>query len=65
MDRIKYERSALVLYGSETGNAFDYAHEVGDLIERLRFSAHVTHLDAVEPVRRYHVVCSSCHVDSA
>lgn len=44
------ERTALVLYGSETGNAQDIADETGRMIERLRFSTDVTHLDAVEPV---------------
>ncbi|KAL9117266.1 MAG: hypothetical protein Q9187_006200 [Circinaria calcarea] len=42
-------RSALVLYGSETGNAHDVADEIGRMLERLRFSTYVTHLDAVDP----------------
>ncbi|MCJ1244718.1 NAPDH-dependent diflavin reductase [Trapelia coarctata] len=41
-------RTALVLYGSETGNAHDLADEMGRMTERLRFSTDVTHLDAVE-----------------
>lgn len=45
------ERSALILYGSETGNAFDYAQELGQMTERLHFWTHVSDLDAVEPVR--------------
>ena len=44
------DRSALVLYGSETGNAHDIADELGRMLERLRFSTYVTHLDAADPV---------------
>ena len=42
--------SALVLYGSETGNAFDFAQELGRVTERIRFWTHVSSLDAVELV---------------
>ena len=52
-------RSALVLYGSETGNAHDIADELGRMLERLRFSTYVTHLDAVDPV------CSPAGLDSS
>lgn len=41
-------RSALVAYGSETGNAFDYAEELGRLLERIHFWTHVSKLDAIE-----------------
>jgi sulfite reductase alpha subunit-like flavoprotein len=41
-------RSALVAYGSETGNAYDYAEELGRLLERIHFWTHVSKLDAVE-----------------
>lgn len=44
------ERSALVLYGSETGNAFDFAQELGCMTERLHFWTHVSSLDAAEMV---------------
>lgn len=47
-------RSALVTYGSETGNAQDFAHELGQLTERLRFVTRVCHLDAVELVCAIH-----------
>ncbi|QDS75165.1 hypothetical protein FKW77_008286 [Venturia effusa] len=40
-------RSALVLYGSETGNAQDVAEEIGRLCQRLRFSSHVAELDSM------------------
>ncbi|KAJ4330401.1 NAPDH-dependent diflavin reductase [Ascochyta clinopodiicola] len=40
-------RSALVLYGSETGNAQDVAQEMGRLAERLRFDTEVAELNAV------------------
>ena len=43
-------RTALVAYGSETGNAYDYAEELGRLLERIRFDTHVSKLDALEIV---------------
>ncbi|KAI6780424.1 NADPH-dependent diflavin oxidoreductase-like protein [Emericellopsis cladophorae] len=42
------QRSALVLYGSETGNAQDMAEELGRLCARLHFSTDVDELDAVD-----------------
>jgi len=44
------KRSALVLYGSETGNAQDVAEEIGRLTERLRFDTTVLDLDSIEIV---------------
>ncbi|KAF2721728.1 NADPH-dependent FMN/FAD containing oxidoreductase [Polychaeton citri CBS 116435] len=41
-------RSALVLYGSETGNAQDVAEEVGRLLIRYRFRTTVRDLDSVQ-----------------
>lgn len=41
------ERRALVLYGSETGNAQDVAEEMGRIAERLRFDTEVTELNAI------------------
>ncbi|KAK4625115.1 NADPH-dependent diflavin oxidoreductase 1 [Fulvia fulva] len=41
-------RTALVLYGSETGNAQDVAEEVGCMAERLRFDTTVLDLDSVQ-----------------
>ncbi|KAG9543546.1 riboflavin synthase domain-like protein, partial [Aureobasidium melanogenum] len=41
-------RSALVLYGSETGNAQDVAQEIARLTERLRFDTTVIDLDSIE-----------------
>lgn len=43
-------RTALVLYGSETGNAQDVAEELGRVAERLLFTSHVCELDAVKAV---------------
>ena len=43
-------RRALVLYGSETGNAQDVAEELGRLAERLRFDTEVTELNAISLV---------------
>ncbi|KAL4925380.1 NAPDH-dependent diflavin reductase [Aspergillus undulatus] len=42
-------RSALVLYGSETGNAQDVAEEVGAVAERLHFTTQVSELNHVKP----------------
>ncbi|KAK5998283.1 NADPH-dependent diflavin oxidoreductase 1 [Cladobotryum mycophilum] len=42
------ERSTLILYGSETGNAQDFAEELGRLCQRLHFKSHVEELDAIE-----------------
>ena len=41
-------RSVLIAYGSETGNAYDYAEELGRVFERIHFWAHVSSLDYVE-----------------
>ncbi|KAG9556851.1 riboflavin synthase domain-like protein, partial [Aureobasidium melanogenum] len=41
-------RSALILYGSETGNAQDVAQEIARLTERLRFDTTVIDLDSIE-----------------
>ena len=46
----RHDRSALILYGSETGNAADYADELGRTSERLRFHTTVASLDDVQPV---------------
>lgn len=46
------QRRALVLYGSETGNAQDVAEELGRICERLRFDTEVAELNAVNLVRR-------------
>ncbi|KAL8740334.1 MAG: hypothetical protein Q9190_006952 [Brigantiaea leucoxantha] len=46
----RHDRSALILYGSETGNAADYADELGRTSERLRFHTTVASLDDVQPL---------------
>ena len=43
-------RNILIAYGSETGNAFDYAEELGRLVERLHFNSFVSKLDDVDIV---------------
>ena len=40
-------RRALVVYGSETGNAQDVAEEMGRVAERLRFDTEVAELNAI------------------
>ena len=46
------DRSALVAYGSETGNAYDYAEELGRMLERIHFWTHVSKLDAIDTASR-------------
>ncbi|SMY22640.1 unnamed protein product [Zymoseptoria tritici ST99CH_1A5] len=41
-------RTALILYGSETGNAQDVAEEIGRLTERLHFETTILDLDSVQ-----------------
>lgn len=48
-------RSALITYGSETGNAQDFADDLGRLTQRLRFVTRVCPLNAVELVRAIRV----------
>lgn len=45
-----HDRSVLVLYGSETGNAQDMAEELGRICQRLHFESRVEELDAVDLV---------------
>lgn len=40
-------RRALVLYGSETGNAQDVAEELGRIAQRLRFDTRVAELNEI------------------
>ncbi|KAF2730666.1 riboflavin synthase domain-like protein [Polyplosphaeria fusca] len=56
-----HERRALVVYGSETGNAQDVAEEMARLAERLRFDTDVRELDAVtlKQLLQAHVVLIS------
>ena len=55
MPEVADDRTALVLYGSETGNAQDIAEELGRMTQRLHFATEVTSLDSTEPVRRSYV----------
>jgi flavodoxin len=48
-------RRALVVYGSETGNAQDVAEELGRLAVRLRFDTEVAELDAITLVCRFDI----------
>jgi sulfite reductase alpha subunit-like flavoprotein len=49
-DGTQDDRTALVLYGSETGSAQDVAEELGRLAERLRFMTRVCEMDQVDLV---------------
>ena len=46
------ERSALVVYGTETGNAQDIAEDAGRSLERVHFTTNVTGLDSTTAVWR-------------
>lgn len=50
--KVAKRRSALLAYGSETGNAYDYAEELGRLLERIHFRTHVSKLDAIDTASR-------------
>ena len=54
-------RSGLIAYATETGNAFDYAEELGHLLDRLHFCTHVAELDALDTAS--HVEACSKHLD--
>ncbi|KAL6150605.1 NAPDH-dependent diflavin reductase [Exserohilum turcicum] len=53
-----HTRRALVVYGSETGNAQDVAEEMGRIAERLRFDTDVAELNAIslKQLVQHHVV---------
>jgi len=59
------DRTALVLYGSETGNAEDVAGEIQQVVERLRFQTTVLDLNSVDIVSKYllYKLCK-CLMDS-
>ncbi|KAL8806030.1 MAG: hypothetical protein Q9182_001562 [Xanthomendoza sp. 2 TL-2023] len=50
ISHLRHGRTAAVVFGSETGNALDYAEEAGRLLERLHFQTVVSSLDALEPL---------------
>ncbi|KAL8382906.1 hypothetical protein RB595_006602 [Gaeumannomyces hyphopodioides] len=58
LDRILSRRSALVLYGSETGNAQDVAEDLGRTLERLRFRTSVVEMDDIglKELLQHHLV---------
>lgn len=47
----QHDRTALILYGSETGNSQDVAEELGRLAQRLHFVTRVWEMDQVDLVR--------------
>ncbi|RDW61632.1 hypothetical protein BP5796_11524 [Coleophoma crateriformis] len=44
----QHQRSALVVYGSETGNSEDAAHDLDRMLERLHFVTRVCEMDRIE-----------------
>jgi sulfite reductase alpha subunit-like flavoprotein len=54
------DRSALVLFGSETGNAQDVAEDVGNICERLRLATLVCDLNSVDIVGREDLLLYLC-----
>jgi sulfite reductase alpha subunit-like flavoprotein len=57
MNGIGHDRTALVLYGTETGTSQDLAEEVGRLTQRIHFDTNVAGLDdvAISELHRYTV----------
>jgi len=53
-------RSALIAYGTETGNAYDYSEELSRLLERIHFLTHVSKLDTIDPVTRLPINGERC-----
>lgn len=47
------KRSAIILYGTETGNAQEVAEELGVVTERLHFLTQVSELNSYTPVRSH------------
>jgi hypothetical protein len=45
-----HDRTALVLYGSETGNSQEAAEQLGRITDRLRFVTQVVEMNHVELV---------------
>ena len=52
LEQVIHGRTALILYGSETGNAQDIAEEIGRLCERLRFQTQLAELNTINLVCR-------------
>ena len=46
----RHNRTALILYGSETGNSQDVADELGRMAQRLHFVTRVSEMDEIEIV---------------
>ena len=46
----RHDRTALVLYGSQTGNSQEVAEELGRITERLHFVSLVCEMDQVDIV---------------
>jgi sulfite reductase alpha subunit-like flavoprotein len=57
-------RSMAILYGTETGNSEDIAHELGDMAERLHFQTTVDEMNSFTLVRglRYSSVLETCRL---
>ncbi|KAK5073616.1 NAPDH-dependent diflavin reductase [Lithohypha guttulata] len=47
MIQVPAPRSALILYGTETGNSQDIAYELGQCLERIHFATKIRELDGV------------------
>jgi hypothetical protein len=56
-------RSALILYGSETGNAQEVAEELGRTAERLHFVTHVKECNGVKAVSGVPPICCQISTD--
>lgn len=53
----RHDRTAIILYGSETGNSQDAAEQLGRISERLHFATRVVEMDDVEIVCHLSMTC--------
>lgn len=50
VDGQRHDRTALFVYGTETGNSQDVAEELGRTAERLHFATRVSEMDTIDLV---------------
>jgi hypothetical protein len=53
-----HDRTALILYGSETGNSQEAAEQLGRITERFLFLTKVIEMDAIDLVRLFLIMPS-------
>jgi sulfite reductase alpha subunit-like flavoprotein len=58
----QHDRTALILYGSETGNSQDVAEDLGRLAQRLHFVTRVWEMDEVDLVCLPSLAITTSHI---